>query len=168
MNALFPAPAETIDLRVLSLGAGVQSTALALMAAHGEIGPMPDCAIFADTGWEPRAVHEHLAWLRSPDVLPFPVHVVSAGNIRDGLVRGARGERWASIPAFMRRMTCSARLPKGSPIELARAYGGGRSGGSRPGGSGGSSGLKREREAGCLGGEPGWRKRAFSGSSRRP
>jgi DnaJ-class molecular chaperone len=28
-------------LRVLSLGAGVQSTTLALMAAHGEIGPMP-------------------------------------------------------------------------------------------------------------------------------
>ena len=102
MNALFPAPAETIDLRVLSLGAGVQSTALALRAAHGEIGPMPDCAIFADTGWEPRAVHEHLAWLRSPGVLPFPVHVVSAGNIRDGLIRGARGERWASIPAFTR------------------------------------------------------------------
>jgi hypothetical protein len=24
------------------------------MAAHGEIGPMPDCAIFADTGWEPQ------------------------------------------------------------------------------------------------------------------
>ena len=37
-------------LRVISLGAGVQSTTMALMAAHGEIGPMPDCAIFADTG----------------------------------------------------------------------------------------------------------------------
>jgi len=43
-------------LRVLSLGAGVQSTTLALMAAHGEIEP-PDCAIFADTQWEPRAVY---------------------------------------------------------------------------------------------------------------
>ncbi len=32
----------TIRLRVLSLGAGVQSTTLALMAAHGTIGPMPD------------------------------------------------------------------------------------------------------------------------------
>ena len=50
------------SLRVLSLGAGVQSTTLALMAAHGDIAPMPDCAIFADTGWEPRAVYEHLAW----------------------------------------------------------------------------------------------------------
>ncbi|WP_372502291.1 hypothetical protein P7L66_12645 [Tistrella mobilis] len=102
MNALFPPPVDTstIRLRALSLGAGVQSTALALMAAHGEIGPMPDCAIFADTGWEPKAVYEHLAWLRSPNVLPFPVHIVTAGNIRDGLVRGAQGERWASIPAF--------------------------------------------------------------------
>ena len=48
MNAVFPnfAPtpdqASSIRLRVLSLGAGVQSTTLALMAAHGEIGPMPD------------------------------------------------------------------------------------------------------------------------------
>lgn len=104
MNALFPPPADTsaVKLRVLSLGAGVQSTTLALMAAHGAVGPMPDSAIFADTGWEPKAVYEHLAWLRSPNVLPFPVHIVSDGNIREGLVRGARGERWASIPAFTR------------------------------------------------------------------
>jgi 3'-phosphoadenosine 5'-phosphosulfate sulfotransferase (PAPS reductase)/FAD synthetase len=101
MNTLFPPPdIPTIRLRVLSLGAGVQSTTLALMAAHGEIGPMPDAAIFADTCWEPQNVYDHLAWLTSPNVLPFPVHIVSAGNIRDGLIRGARGERWASIPAF--------------------------------------------------------------------
>ncbi|SBV92578.1 hypothetical protein KL86APRO_10271 [uncultured Alphaproteobacteria bacterium] len=102
MNALFPPPTDisTIRLRAPSLGAGVQSTTLALMAAHGEVGPMPDCAIFADTGWESKAVYEHLAWLKLPNVLPFPVHIVTAGNIRDGLVRGAQGERWASIPAF--------------------------------------------------------------------
>ena len=97
--------AAGIRLRVLSLGAGVQSTTLALMAAHGEIGPMPDCAIFADTGWEPKAVYEHLAWLRSPNVLPFPVHIVSAGNLRADIVAGAQGERWASIPAFTRNVT---------------------------------------------------------------
>lgn len=61
-----------IRLRALLLGAGVQSTTLALMAAHGEIGPMPDCAIFADTHWEPKAVYDHLNWLMSPNVLPFP------------------------------------------------------------------------------------------------
>ncbi|NTJ45305.1 hypothetical protein G6L28_22315 [Agrobacterium larrymoorei] len=37
-----------IRLRALSLGAGVPSTTIALMAAHGEIAPMPDCAISAD------------------------------------------------------------------------------------------------------------------------
>lgn len=94
-----------IRLRVLSLGAGVQSTTLALLAAHGEIGPMPDCAIFADTGWEPGAVYEHLAWLMSPNVLPFPVHIVSAGNIRDSLIAAGCGRRWASIPAFTRTTT---------------------------------------------------------------
>jgi hypothetical protein len=47
-------------MRVVSLGAGVQSTTMALMAAHGELTPMPDAAIFADTGWEPKAVYEHL------------------------------------------------------------------------------------------------------------
>ncbi|EEF27414.1 conserved hypothetical protein, partial [Ricinus communis] len=75
------------------------------MAAQGEIGPMPDCAIFADTGWEPKAVYDHLAWLRSPNVLPFPVHIVSAGDLRADLLAGARGERWASIPAFTRTVT---------------------------------------------------------------
>ena len=40
-----PAQAAEIRLRVLSLGAGVQSTTLALMAAHGEIGPMPDLSL---------------------------------------------------------------------------------------------------------------------------
>ncbi|UWU26209.1 hypothetical protein N2601_33765 (plasmid) [Rhizobium sp. CB3060] len=89
-----------IRLRALSLGAGVQSATMALMAAHGEIGPMPDCAIFADTGWEPKAVYEHLEWLRSPNVLPFPVHIFSAGSIRDNLMDAAAGKRWASIPTF--------------------------------------------------------------------
>ena len=42
-------------INVLSLGAGVQSSAMALMAAKGEITPMPDCAIFADTQAEPQS-----------------------------------------------------------------------------------------------------------------
>lgn len=94
-----------IRLRALSLGAGVQSTTMALMAAHGEIGPMPDCAIFADTGWEPKAVYDHLDWLMSPSVLPFPIHIVSAGNIRDQLLGAGQGNRWASVPAFTRTVT---------------------------------------------------------------
>lgn len=81
-------PLANPKLRVLSLGAGVQSTTIALMAARGEI-PAPDCAIFADTGDEPQAVYEHLAWLMSPGVLPFPIHVVNCkGSLRAALVAG--------------------------------------------------------------------------------
>jgi hypothetical protein len=86
-------------LTVLSLGAGVQSTTLALMAARGEI-PAPDCAIFADTGWEPKAVYDHLDRLEA--ALPFPLYRVSAGNIRDSIVsrRNTTGGRFASVPWF--------------------------------------------------------------------
>ena len=66
----------------------------------------------ADTGWEPKAVYEHLAWLRSPNVLPFPVHIVSAGDLRADLLAGARGERWASIPAFTRTVTPAGRAAR--------------------------------------------------------
>jgi hypothetical protein len=83
---------------------------MALLAAHGEIGPMPDCAIFADTGWEPSAVYDHLDWLMSGNVLPFPVHVVSAGNIRDELLAAGAGNRWASIPAFAKTVTPAGAL----------------------------------------------------------
>ena len=67
---------------------------------------MPDCAIFADTGYEPRAVYEWLGWLETQ--LPFPVHRVSAGNLRNdqitARVRGGRsnGARWAALPYFTR------------------------------------------------------------------
>lgn len=86
-------------LRVLSLGAGVQSTTLALMAAAGEM-PMPDCAIFADTQWEPAAVYEHLAKLEA--ALPFPVYKVTAGSLRDATMAGINsgGRRFAAIPWF--------------------------------------------------------------------
>lgn len=49
-------------MRILSLGAGVQSTTLLLMSRHGDIAPL-DGAVFADTGWEPQEVYRHLAWL---------------------------------------------------------------------------------------------------------
>lgn len=90
-------------LNVLSLGAGVQSSVMALMAARGELTPMPDCAIFADTQWEPKAIYEHLDWLESQ--LPFPLHRVTNGSLRDDAVANhparARGRKWfAAIPWF--------------------------------------------------------------------
>lgn len=122
-------------LTVLSLGAGVQSSTLALMAAHGEITPMPDFAIFADTQWEPKAVYDHLKWLMSPNVLPFPVNIVTAGNIRESVRdrRNATGGRFAAIPwhtvnpdgsAGMGRRQCSSEY-KLAPImrEIRRLLG---------------------------------------------
>lgn len=85
-------------LRVLSLGAGVQSTTMALMAAHGEITPMPDCAIFADTQAEPHAVYKHLRWLMSPNVLPFPVHIITAGNLRAAIMRPRKTGKFPEMP----------------------------------------------------------------------
>ncbi|WP_227272034.1 hypothetical protein [Roseobacter weihaiensis] len=124
-------PVEGADLRVLSLGAGVQSTTLALMAAHGEIGPMPDAAIFADTGWEPEDVYEHLAWLGSGNVLPFPIYRVQAVDLRSqvqGRAEGVEG-RFVSIPYFldhggMNRRQCT-REAKIDPIrrEVRRLLG---------------------------------------------
>lgn len=68
-------------IHILSLGAGVQSSTLALMAAAGEIGPMPTCGIFADTGGEPEAVYKWLEWLEKQ--LPFPVYRVAKGHLAD-------------------------------------------------------------------------------------
>jgi hypothetical protein len=81
-------------LEVISLGAGVQSTTLALMATEGALRPLPDVAIFADTGWEPRAVYEHLDRLET--AVPFPVLRVNEGNIHADLI-GDSG-RYVAIP----------------------------------------------------------------------
>jgi hypothetical protein len=63
----------------LSLGAGVQSSTIALMAAAGEITPMPKAAIFADTEAEPASVYKWLEWLEPQ--LPFPVYRVTYGSL---------------------------------------------------------------------------------------
>ncbi|RKT69519.1 3'-phosphoadenosine 5'-phosphosulfate sulfotransferase (PAPS reductase)/FAD synthetase [Saccharothrix variisporea] len=69
-------------LRLLSLGAGVQSTTVLLLACEGEI-PRFDYALFADTGWEPRAVYAHLERLRAHAAKAgIPVRRVTAGDIR--------------------------------------------------------------------------------------
>ena len=85
---------------VLSLGAGVQSSTLALMAAKGEVTPMPDVAVFADTGYEPKAVYAWLDWLEKQ--LPFPVAKVTRGNLRDDQIKTRVREknRAAALPYF--------------------------------------------------------------------
>lgn len=88
---------------VLSLGAGVQSSTLLLMAIAEEFESTPELAIFADTGWEPEAVYRHLDWLEAEVGDRIEIVRVKAGNIRDDLVAHASGgRRFASPPLFTR------------------------------------------------------------------
>lgn len=83
-------------LRILSLGAGVQSSTVLLMSIHGELERL-DAAIFADTGWEPRAVYAHLAKLQGAAAAAgIPIYRISAGNIRTEAI----GAKFVHIPAF--------------------------------------------------------------------
>lgn len=86
------------DLRALSLGAGVQSTALFILGCEGELLPKIDAAVFADTKWEPRHVMEHLGKLRQfgaeHDV---PVYLASRGSLPEDVLNP---QVFATIPAW--------------------------------------------------------------------
>ncbi len=88
-------------LRILSLGAGVQSSTLALMIEKGEV-PMVDGAVFADTMGEPKAVYEWLDWLKKQ--LSFPVYMVSKGNLKQDMLDAVNGvaryNKWIDIPVY--------------------------------------------------------------------
>lgn len=89
----------TYPIRALSFGAGVQSSTLLRMAIAGEIEPIQH-AIFADTGWEPKGVYEHMARMRTlAEAAGIEFHVVSSGNIRDDTLNP--GERFASMPVHV-------------------------------------------------------------------
>jgi len=88
--------APTPRLRTLSLGAGVQSTAVYLLACDGRLDF--DVAIFADTGWEPAEVYAHLS--RLEQLGGPPIVRVSAGNIRADALDPEH--RFASPPLFVR------------------------------------------------------------------
>ena len=92
--------------RFLSLGAGTQSTVLALLLSKSdprllELGYCrPDAAIFADTGWEPKYVYQHLDWLEKQ--LDYPLVRVSGGDLRTNLKNGRTisGHRFFNVPFF--------------------------------------------------------------------
>ncbi|MBO4275499.1 hypothetical protein [Microbispora triticiradicis] len=105
-----------MTLRLLSLGAGVQSTAILLLACDGTI-PTFDAAIFADTGWEPKAVYDHLDRLAEHAAQHgIPVYRVSSGNIRrDALDPEAR---FASMPLYV-ISPCQICTPGATPGRVA-------------------------------------------------
>jgi hypothetical protein len=103
-------------IMILNLGAGVQSTTIALMGvANWEYWhcsePLPypqvgliDWVIFADTRGEPKAVYEHLEWIKPVLERFIKVAVVSRGDLALNLMSGvhADGNRFVSIPAYTR------------------------------------------------------------------
>lgn len=88
------------QIRLLSLGAGVQSTVLALKACNGEL-PGLDGAIFADTGWEPAAVYRQVERLAAEFTrADIPLYRVSKGNLRSDTLDPTK--RFVSVPWFVR------------------------------------------------------------------
>ena len=91
-------------LTVISLGGGVQSSVMALMANEGAFDRVPDCAIFADTRWEPPSIYEHLTWLK--DRLSFPLYVVDNGrSLREdvkALTNHSGSRNYVDIPVYLK------------------------------------------------------------------
>lgn len=96
-------------MRIISLGAGVQSSAMLLLALEGRFGEIPDCAIFADTQCEPFHVY---AWLDRLEahVAPFQIHRAIERNLGADYL-GHR--RRAAIPAY-------STSSEGEPIMMSR------------------------------------------------
>ena len=94
----------TPALSVISLGGGVQSSVMSLMASEGAFGRTPDCAIFADTRWEPPSVYEHIEWLK--DRVPFPLYVVDNGrSLREdvkALTSHSGHRNYVDIPVYLK------------------------------------------------------------------
>jgi hypothetical protein len=76
------------------------------MIAQGEIEPMVDAAIFADTKAEPQSVYDHLDWLETQ--LPFPIIRVSTGSLTDMITKPYQNKKgeWSirnQIPSWVQR-----------------------------------------------------------------
>jgi hypothetical protein len=93
---------------VISLGAGVQSSTMLLMAARGELDGLcaarPVLAVFADTRWEEAGTYEWLGLLRLEGWRGgIEIAETSGGDLRAETVNGAEeGRRSASLPLFTR------------------------------------------------------------------
>ena len=93
---------EHFDCTYLSLGAGVQSSALLVLACTDDRIPTPDFCVFADTGDEPQYVYDYLKVLIE-FAAQYDVEVITAqkGRLSDWVRnRKTSGKRFASIPFF--------------------------------------------------------------------
>ena len=114
-----------IKQRFLSLGAGVQSSTLALMIEKGKI-PMVDCAIFADTQAESKETYKFLAWLKTQ--LSYPVYMVSKGSLTEQILIGTYTnnnkllENYPSAPFFLKNKESNRLLESKKILVQAWSY----------------------------------------------
>lgn len=102
----------------LSLGAGVQSSVMLMLAIRGEID-RPDHVLFADTGWEGQQTMRHVDWCEKQCIKAgIPFHRCSNGNIRADAVMsrtadsGEYAGRWAAMPLFVDTGTTIGRIKR--------------------------------------------------------
>lgn len=88
-------------MKVISLGMGVQSTAMYYMSSMG-ILPRADNAIFADTGREKTATLTYLDFLKKwqHENNGIPIIVIHTKLYEDLMQKSQTDERFAKIPAF--------------------------------------------------------------------
>ena len=88
------------DLRVLSLGAGVQSSTLLMKIYNGEIKDV-DVALFADTGNEPQEVYEWFKYLKDLVKDKIEIQIVKEDRNTGNIVTDILSDGFhASIPVF--------------------------------------------------------------------
>lgn len=86
-----------LPFHTLSWGLGLQSTAMIAKILAKEL-PRPDCIIFADPKWEVEGSYDTLDYMKPLiDKAGIPLHIVSAGNIREEGITSGRTE----LPYFV-------------------------------------------------------------------
>lgn len=88
-------------VQIISLGLGVQSSALYLMSSMG-ILPRADYAIFSDTGKEGAGTYEYLKFLVEwkQQNNGIPIIILRDRNLYEDLLAKETQQRFTSIPAF--------------------------------------------------------------------
>lgn len=67
------------------------------MPQHGDLEHRPDVAIFADTGWEPQSVYDHLDWLEEESEIPI-VRVSRGRNLGDDTAAWVQHQGRPNLP----------------------------------------------------------------------
>lgn len=100
-------------MNFLSFGAGLDSTALAMMANEGLVFEKLDAIIFANTGFEKRDTYKHIKQIKP--LLNIPFYSLSKSIYKDTLSGIANNKRISSLPFYTKPKT-----PYGKPGRLKR------------------------------------------------